>query len=212
MNVDVRADLKEAQRLSWEHIARPGIYWSSEERIAFATAAIDAYTADEPLPPWEGPAENPAVNAAYRIARHAGTLTEDWYHKLLDSDIEPEAYVELVGVVIATIPVIAFAHAAGRPIPDPTTPLPSGPSGTGPDTVQAETNWVRVVPPADEQAAVVQALSAAPAEFENLERLAAAQYIPLEEMRDMDWTRGTLNRRQIELVAARLSALRECFY
>jgi hypothetical protein len=31
-------------------------------------------------------------------------------------------------------------------------------------------------------------------------------------MGDLTWSRGTLDRRQIEYVAARLSVLRECFY
>ena len=65
---------------------------------------------------------------------------------------------------------------------------------------------------ADRSAAVVQGLSAVPEEFANLERLAAAQYIPMFEMDDHAWNRGTLSRPDMELVAARLSAARECFY
>jgi hypothetical protein len=59
---------------------------------------------------------------------------------------------------------------------------------------------------------VVQGLSAVPAEFENLERLAAAQYIPMFEMDRLDWNRGTLSRPEMEAVAARLSRARECFF
>jgi hypothetical protein len=42
--------------------------------------------------------------------------------------------------------------------------------------------------------------------------LAPAQYIADEEMVDLAWTRGTLSRPQIELVAARVAALRQCFF
>ena len=42
--------------------------------------------------------------------------------------------------------------------------------------------------------------------------LSSAQYIPMQEMADLNWSRGTLSRRQIEFVAGRLSAHRECFY
>jgi hypothetical protein len=73
-------------------------------------------------------------------------------------------------------------------------------------------NWVPVAVPADVNAAVVQGLSAAPAEWDNLWRLAAAQYIPVDQMGELRWSRGTLSRSDMEIVAARLSASRECFY
>jgi hypothetical protein len=71
---------------------------------------------------------------------------------------------------------------------------------------------VRVTSPADQTAAVVQAFTSVPAENERLWTLASAQYIPNLEMVDPLWTRGTLSRSQMELVAARVSKLRECFY
>lgn len=38
----------------------------------------------------------------------------------------------------------------------------------------------------------------------------AAMYMDGPSMADLEWSRGTLDRRQTELVAARLSSLREC--
>jgi len=58
----------------------------------------------------------------------------------------------------------------------------------------------------------VQGLSAAPAEWDNVKQLAAAQYVPVDEMGELAWSRGTLSRADMEFVAARLSAARECFY
>ena len=58
----------------------------------------------------------------------------------------------------------------------------------------------------------MQGLSAAPPEWDNVAQLSAAQYIPVDEMGELAWTRGTLSRAETELVAARLSAARECFY
>jgi hypothetical protein len=45
-----------------------------------------------------------------------------------------------------------------------------------------------------------------------LARLHAVQYIPMLEMGELGWNRGTLSRPEVELVASRLSAARECFY
>ena len=80
--------------------------------------------------------------------------------------------------------------------------------------MSAELNWVPVAAPADQVAAVVQAYSAVPGEHENTWRMAAAQYIPVDEMVHADWSRrpGGLTRPQMELVAARVAQLRECFY
>ena len=59
---------------------------------------------------------------------------------------------------------------------------------------------------------VVRALSAVPSSRSTWSRLISAMYMDGADMADMNWSRGTLDRRQIELVAARLSSLRECFY
>jgi hypothetical protein len=42
--------------------------------------------------------------------------------------------------------------------------------------------------------------------------LADAQYIPDAEMVDPKWTRGTLSRVDMELLATRVSFSRECHY
>jgi hypothetical protein len=76
----------------------------------------------------------------------------------------------------------------------------------------ATLNWVPVAAPADQTASVVQALSALPGEHANLWRLASAQYMANEQMADPCWTRGLLSRAQMELVAGRLSLIRECFF
>jgi hypothetical protein len=76
----------------------------------------------------------------------------------------------------------------------------------------ATLNWVPVAAPADQTASVVQALSALPDEWDNLWRLAGAQYMSDRQMDDPLWNRGTLSRPQMELIAGRLSLIRECFF
>jgi len=71
-----------------------------------------------------------------------------------------------------------------------------------------------VAAPADQTAAVVQAYTAVPAEQVNTWRMADAQYMPNDDMVNPAWTRraGGLSRAQMELVAARITKLRDCFY
>ena len=166
----------------------------------------------DPLPPWIAPSTvdgrlpadlaAPAVahDAIYRVATHAGTITEAWYDDV-SAQLGDLAYVEIVGIASTVAAVVAFRRAAGLPPLTLAAAIDGEPSHIEPpELVAAALNWVRVTPPADEVAAVVQAYSSVPAEHQRLWMLAAAQYIPNEEMVDPLWTRGTLSRAQIELV------------
>ncbi len=126
------------------------------------------------------------VDAVYRIARHASTLTDAWYREQLERGIDAFAYVEMVGVVVAVAAVDGFFRSAGLERP----PAPRGGGAVSPtaDTRRSSRptlNWVPVAAPADRVAAVVQGLSAAPAEWDNVCGLAAAQYIPVDEMGEL---------------------------
>jgi len=60
-------------------------------------------------------------------------------------------------------------------------------------------------------ASIVQALSAVPSEAEAQEDMHGPLYLTYAQMQDLQFVRG-LTRPQMELVAARTSALNECFY
>ena len=58
---------------------------------------------------------------------------------------------------------------------------------------------------------IMRALSLVPDEVRMLRRLSATHYLPVEQIPD-PMARRALDRMQIELVAARVSAVNECFY
>ena len=223
-SVAIRADLVDAQRLAWRAVTAPGALWSGEERAAIAALALTALDDTDPLPPWvsaatsdrdlpgRGVLPDAGIDVVYRLARHAATLTDEWHRAQLGRGLDAVAYVELVAVVAIVAAVDGFHRAIGveRP-PLPATVAGRG-SGTHPRVEVGTLNWVPVAVPADRVAAVVQALSAAPADLAVVERLAAVQYIPFDEMGDLGWNRGTLARRDMEVVASRLSRARQCFY
>lgn len=223
-DLTLRPDLVAAQVEAWRHVTSPGASWSGSERAAIAQVALAAFDDPDPLAPWVTPTQvgrtmpgrkdlpEAVVDAVYRIALHASTLTDDWYRSVLDRGVDPVAYVEMVGIVVAVAAVDGFYRAVGLQRPALPTALPGAASGDHPPVEPATLNWVLVATPADRTAAVVQGLSAAPAEWDNVARLHAAQYIPVDEMGELGWSRGTLTRPEMELVAARLSAARECFF
>ncbi len=220
----IRPDLDAAHRRAWDELGRPGTWWTGRQRVELAGTAVTAMTGDDPLPPWITPssvdgrlptapaAPITAHDAIHRIAAHAGTLTEPWYREMSEA-LGDLAYVEIVGIACTVAAVVAFRRAAGLEpwtLPEPVDGEPS--EETPAELVPTALNWVRVTPAAEPRAAVVQAFTSVPAEDARLWRLAAAQYIPNLEMVDPRWTRGTLTRPQIEVVATRVAQLRECFY
>jgi hypothetical protein len=58
---------------------------------------------------------------------------------------------------------------------------------------------------------IVRALSVVPAEARALQMLSASHYLPVEQIVDPT-IRRSLDRTQMELIAARVSALNQCFY
>jgi hypothetical protein len=225
MGVGVRDDLAEAHRLAWEHIAAPGSWWDGEQRIELAGTVLLAIADPDPLPPWVGVTASgrldrelvaPAVahDIAYRLARHAGTMTKDVYRAATD-ELGELPYVELCAIVSSVAAVVHFCRNIGVEVPPLPAPAPGRPTQVRPERlVQPKYNWVPVAEPADEVAAVVQAYTAVPGEHTNTWRMAGAQYMPPGEMVDPAWSRrlGGLSRAQMELVAARLTRLRDCFY
>jgi hypothetical protein len=225
VTIAVRDDLAEAHRLAWEHVASPGSWWTGAERVELARTALLAIADPDPVQPWVGVTSTGRVSVelvaparahdfVYRLARHAGTITHDVYLATVE-EVGELPYVELCGIVSSVAAVAHFNRNIGTPVAPLPAPVSGDPSGARPERLgQPRFNWVPVAEPVDEVAAVVQAYTAVPGEHANTWRMAAAQYMPAEEMVHPDWARrpGGLSRAQMELVAARLTLLRECFY
>ncbi len=221
---EVRQDLVRAHDQAIAAIARPGTWWTGAQRRELALTAQLAVNDSEPVAPWVGVSTvanklsanltvpKIAHDAIYRISRHAATLTREWYGKVT-TEINPLAFIELCGIACTIAPVMAFRRALGLPSLEISSAESGQPSNQIPDNVvAAQLNWVPVVGPADRDAAVVQAFTAVPETNRVIWAMADAQYIPDNEMVDPQWTRGTLSRVQIELIATRVSQQRECFY
>mgnify|MGYP006274767917 CR=1 FL=1 len=224
--MSVRTDLAEAHRVARLSLASGGNWWSARSRRALAITAIRAMWVTDPLPPWAsddaivefvgaaslGDVPIAAHRAAARMARHAASLDRTWYERIRN-EIGALAYVELVAIVCIAAATSSLRHSLGF---DPLELPPANDDDASlidsPVIADARLNWVPVATPVDEVAAVVQALSAVPSANSDLWRLADAQYIPDAEMVDPLWTRGTLTRVEMELVATEVSWARECHY
>ncbi len=221
----VRSDLAEAHDAGWAELGRPGAWWTGAQRVELARTVLLALDDDDVLAPWVPvtSADRPIVvehapgeahDLAYRIARHAGTLTEDIARSSIDT-LGALPYVELCALVSTVAAIAHFDRSAGltrRPLPGP---VDGDPTREQPASIEpAASNWVPVEAPADRLPAVVQAYSAVPPADRTTWRMSDAQYMPGDQMVDPHWRRRPdgLSRPETELIASRVALLRECFY
>ena len=126
----VREDLSEAHRLAWATSPARHLV-VGVQRVELASTALQAIADPDPLPPWIrvsttdrlGPAvvaPRAAHDVAYRIARHAGTMTVDVYRAATD-EIDELPYVELCAIVSTVAAVAHFCRNIGVAVP----PLPA---------------------------------------------------------------------------------------
>lgn len=136
-----------------------------------------------------------------------------------------EAYVELVGVVVAVLSIDEFHRALGlalEPLPEPMAGLPDG---YRPQVLSRDIGFVPTVPPEGaigaetglwpegRSANVIRALTLVPQAMKDWVALADAQYLSMAGMANVfkDEARS-IDRMQMELVTGRVSASNQCFY
>lgn len=236
----VRADIERVHREAWRHIAEPGSWFSGAERVAIAAqsrAAIDcALCAErkEAASPYmvsgahqaQGPLSAVAVDAIHRITTDPGRLSKRFYDDVLAGGLSDAQYVELLGVTLMVITVDMFCRALGVPQHPLPEPLPGEPSRHRPAVHRRIGAWVptldfsRLGDGPERRLAklrfgphVAKALSLVPREAAIILPLSAAQYVPPARTMDITYRRDrALDRSQIELLAAKVSAVQECFY
>lgn len=213
MAIAVRPDLASAHDRTWSALTSAGTWFSARERRALTKVAIAAMWSGSSRPiPVDGEVADVVASTAARLASGSPHVTREWYESVRD-EIGALAYVELVGLVATAAAATSLRRTLGLPEIELPEANNDGPSRIDPpELADAKWNWVPVAAPADKTAAVVQALTAVPATFDQLWSLADAQYIPDAEMVDPKWTRGTLSRVDMELIATRVSFSRECHY
>ena len=214
--VEVPAEISATHRAAWSRIASPGSWWTAPQRVEAARLARIA-RAGRNLPPWqrEAPASDPgllpdrAVDLICRVAVDVHALNEEWAREA-SAELGDAAYVELCAVAVCVIAVDAFAEALGVEA----EPLPEAQPGE-PDHLRPEgmVDAGAFVPMADNAAGpnVGRALSLAPADNAMFFGLVGSMYA-LSNFAELVWEQGPLSRPQVELVAARVSAVNECFY
>lgn len=171
----------------------------------------------------EGDLDPPLLDLVHRLRTDSGRLTERWAKGLLDS-VGAGAVVEASGLV-ATLVVLDTLHDAlgtpRLPLPPPSSDSPTGEEPAG---LAHRHCWVPTVDPnaadgiaarlygAGGMATVVEALTMSPHATALFWGLVSVMYIKPGTDETVGDTAGSLTLSDVELLAARISALNECFY
>jgi hypothetical protein len=166
-----------------------------------------------------------AVDAVHRIVTDQARITRRWVDDNAAQGLPKPAYVELVGVVVAVLSIDEFHRALGLPLEPLPAPRAGEPDRYLPAVLSEDIGFVPTVPregavgreaglwPAGRSANVIRALTLVPQALRDWLALADAQYLSVARMANFvkDEARS-ISRLQMELVAARVSAVNECYY
>jgi hypothetical protein len=162
----------------------------------------------------------------HKITTDPGRLSKQWYEQLLADGLEDTQYIETLGVVIRTVSIDSFCRGIGMPPHPLPSPVAGEPSRRRPPSARVDVAWVPMIPNGEETGPdadiywgrrapnVIRAMSLVPDEVRSsIHILLPPQYLDPANVPDPRVDVGrAISRSQMELLAARVSALNQCFY
>jgi len=204
----------------WEGLAVAGTWWTATERVAIVaatrrslrlplgeTAPDIAVLSDLVGPDGLSPLTREVVR---RLAVDAGRITREWATAAIGR-MGHGHYVETVALVVQTVPIDLLCDLLGRPRQDLPVPGMGEPSRIVPDGLGQEGAFVPWAIDGWSGPNVARALSFVPEDNSRRMRIVMSMYSG-RHFEEMVWSHRALSRPQVELVAARTSAVNECFY
>ena len=234
----VRADLVEAHERAWAAIAAPGTWLTGEERVAVAAeirnappcaycarikAALSPY-ADKGTHDSLGVLIPAHVELIHRVVNDPGRLTERWSASVLAGGLEEGQYVETVGLIAMVMMMDTAQRALGLPVRTLPVPIAGAPTRYRPPGAKKKAAWLSLVEPEDAVQAdgsmypspkagyIYRGLSLVPQSLRDYWALANCHYLPGEVVYQFDKSIRAIARPQVEILAARVSALHQCAY
>ena len=237
--IEIRDDLAAAHSRAWSRIGRPGTWWTGAERVAIAAETRHAHLCalcrqrKEALSPAASEGKHDSLGAlpeivvelVHRVRTDPGRLSEPWFRGVIAGGLSDEQYVETVSIVAQVIAIDTMARGLGfdmLPLPEPKPGLPSHYRPTGAKPGGAWVPWLEpaelsereagIYPAGRPAANIMKAMSLVPDEVKGFFDIVSHQYQGPLEMRDFSREYRAISHAQIELLAARVSALNQCLY
>jgi len=228
----VQKDIEDIHADQFDQLKTPGTWGTSEQRLTIINearqSAYHAGTLEKPTNPGIVPnveLSEVARRVVKRLAIAPKDMDQKFYNQAIEDGLTDSQYVEIVGLVARFTCFDIFARGIDiplRPLPSPTS---GPPSQKRPKEAVIEKAWVPTIPNFPEggeiskvlfgpwQPYIMRGLSLVPDEFTAHFDLEEVQYMPSAHFLEFDYQHHEgLTRPQVEIVAARVSALNECFY
>ncbi len=220
--------LRDGHSATWQRIAEPGAFFSGAQRLEFIRIAREGLTCPlcedrrDALSPNSVQGEHdtaselpPAVvDMIHRIRTDPGRLTRSWFD-LVTSEISMPEYVEIVSVVTVSVIIDTLHNALGLGVPA----LPQLVSGSPQGGINADAvddgAWLPILAVPDADSVSDTGLPQVPNIARSLGLVPSALQLffdtfrPHYALKDIDLS---ISQGQAEFVAARVSAINECFY
>ncbi len=203
---EVRMDIRRLFRREWDRLALAGTWWTGTERGDIARVARRSRSGGSGAPTGTSSVPGAAIEAAGTVGSAPAGIRREWVEGIA-RDLGFPRYIEIVGITSRLAAVDTFHTGIGaefEPFPEPE---PGEPSHAEEPFARPGAGWVPMVG----GASITQALSLVNAESTAQEDMHGPLYLTYEGMAHLDYV-GGLSRAQMELVAARTSAINECFY
>lgn len=219
-------ELRDAHEGALQSMVSPGPSWTGSERrqmVEVARAASDCVlcsrrkSALSPLAKTgrhDGPEGLPAIiiDAIHRIRTDPGRLTRSWFDQVT-AEIGQTAYVEMVSVVNTSVIIDTLHAALDQPLADLPDSVAGEPTNAPPGDVVDDGAWVPITRAprdmADTGLPVVPNIVRAMGLVPDAVALFFSTFRPHYALKDIQLS---LTQAQAELVAAKVSAVNECFY
>lgn len=216
-------DIEHAQRDARDAVAAPGDWLTGVARLAVWREVRDSHTNPLDRARWTALSPNAvdgehgattelsaaAVEVVHRTATDPGRLTRSWAEAQIAA-LGEETYTELIGVTAIVTVLDRFDRAMGRPERPLPEPVDGEPTRARPDDVGDVGAWVSQTT-GPTRANVSRTLSLVPTTNLPWRQLVDTHYSRGADFVNLRWE-YPLSRPQAELVAARTTALNECFY
>ncbi len=225
-HLPLRENLKEAHSAAWDAIAGPGDFLTGNARVDVIQTAREALTCafcdkrKNALSPNAVTGEHETdseldpvvVDMIHRIRTDPGRLTRSWFDEVTRV-ISKEEYVEIVAVVASSVIIDTLHNALGLGVPPAPLPRRGRPDGQSNPAAVDGGAWVPILAVNQEMADtglpnvpnIARALGLVP----NALNLFFGTFRPHYALKDIPLS---ISQAQAEFVAARVSAINECFY
>jgi hypothetical protein len=234
----LRNDLVEAHQRAWAAIAAPGTWLTGERRVAIAAevrrarecahcARIKAALSPNAVPGTHeslGVLSEAEVELVHRVTGDPGRLSEKWSQSVLARGLAEGEYVEIVGLVAMVMMMDTCMRALGMPERELPAPAAGEPTRYQPPGAKKQAAWLPLVEPEDAVDAdgpmypspkagyIYRGLSLVPQSLRDYWALANCHYMPGQYVYKFDTSIRAIRRPQVEILAARVSALHQCVY